>query len=41
LESMNYKFLNMPVIVVCDNNLFARYKEDEFSNWISLRIKEV
>ena len=41
LESMNYKFLNMPVIVVCDNNLFARYKENEFSNWISLRIKEV
>ena len=41
LESMNYKFLNMPVIVVCDNNLFARYKPDEYADWLSLKIKEV
>ena len=41
LESLNYKHLNTPVIVVCENNLYAKYKPSDRASWRNLKIVEV
>ena len=41
LESFSYNFLKVPVIVVCENNLYAKYNPNESCNWRNLKIVEV